>query len=122
MQIGAVARVGEGAKDARLFRRRLVKHGEGVVGMGGNDDLVEVFGGTIACVQAHAVWAPRNPGHARPGANGEAAILDEAVDIFPRPAAHRAPRGPVRDLQEPVIVEEADEGAGRVVQHLLGRR
>ena len=72
--------------------------------------------------QRDAFWVAADGGNGGAEARLEGAVADDAGDIFPRAALDGAPLRPVADLEQAMVLEEANEGLGRIIPHVARSR
>ena len=121
MQHGNVASVAEGAQHVTLARRSLrPQQGERLVGMAGQHDVV-IHMRASAAVHPHALLQPSHCQHRAAGANTAGKAFGQLRDVFAAATGHSAPCRAFGDLQQAMIVAEADEGGGRVQARVGGR-
>ncbi len=114
-----VGLVADRAQEFALERAGIGQQGQRLVGVGGQHQLVEAFPAGVG-EQPHAMRLAVHRSHGRAQALVRQAGQD-LVHVVPRAAGHRPPLRAVVHLQQPVVVAEADYGADRELQHLLGR-
>ena len=115
-----VGLIGDGAEHRALSGAgACAQQGQGLVAVAGQDDVVKAL---AAAVGVHV----RTIGVAHDGAHRavQAFVGDtrgDGIDVVARAAAHRVPLGPVADLDQAVVVAEANHGGHGEGQHLVGR-
>ena len=110
-----VAAVFEGAQDAALLRRRIVQQGQRRVAVGGDHHLVEALhvAGDVAHLRAAGdALARRSP--ARRCGPRPVKAARQLADIGAAAALDRAPQAAAEDAHHAVVLEEADQGRGRI--------
>ena len=123
VQHGAVGLVADGAQYLALRRAGLGQQGQRLVGMRGQHDLVKMLDpvpGGDAHAASRCLRIALNVVH-----GGVQALVADAgndfVDIVARPTLDGPPLRPVGDLDQAVVVAEADHGRHRELQHLVDR-
>ena len=119
VQDGLVGLVGEGAEDLLLRRRRVGEHRERLVGVRGDDDLVEALGLAARRRDLHAVVEALDRAHGRREADAVGERRGERLDVALGAAGDGAPLRPPAQAEHAVVVEELDEEARRERPHLL---
>lgn len=118
---GDVGLIVEFAKQAGFGRGGVDEEAQGLVAVGGDDDLVEGVGGAAG---GHDGDAARGAHDAR-GAVAEAEAVapggDEAAGVFAGAAVNRPPRVLGVEAEEAVVMEKAQQGGGGKGEHELGR-
>jgi hypothetical protein len=124
VQHGAVRVIADGAEHLAFVGAGVGQQRQRLVAVAGQHDLVETL---LAVVgrdhHAGPAVARRQPPHRahRRGQPGVGDARQQLVDVVLRAAAHGVPLRPVVHLDQPVVVAEADHGADRETQHLVGR-
>ena len=122
MEHGLVARIAEGAEQAALLAARLGQHGERVVGVRGDDDLIEAPGDAARVEKRDARGVALDAPDRRSGQDAVGEGRAEAADIFAAAADHRPPLRPFGELQQAVICAKAHESRGRIIADFRRRR
>jgi hypothetical protein len=115
VQDGLVARVGERVEDLLLQVGRVGEQRPRLVGVGGEHDPVEGPEVVGVVVDLDAVGLAGHPAH-RDADPDRGERRSEPVHVRAGAADHGRPRVPPGDREQPVVVEEREEVAGRVAQ------
>src|SRR5262249_44652517 len=83
--------------------------------------MVEALDPPGAVANRYALRRALNLGRAALQADASGQALCQLRDLGPAANHHRAPFGSVAQFEQAVVVEEADEGFGGVVEQSLGR-
>ena len=122
VQPGVVARVVPGPEQLLLAGARVGEHPEGLVGVGGDDDVVEAVGGAAGRAHVDAPRVARDRHHGVAGADPVAVGRGQRRDVARRPAHDGAPGVVGGDAEQAVVVEEGQQGPQREVQDGAGAR
>ncbi len=114
--------IGYGAQQPPFVDGGIGQHGQGLVRVSRDHDMVENLGDAPVVLDGHAARPPRDG----PGAG----IQDDAIgvgrrqppDIFAAAAGNGTPLRPVGELEQTMVLEEPDELAERMSTHAVGRR
>ena len=110
-----LARVRQRRQHLALRRRRLGEHREGLVGVGGDHHAVVRRDPAVAVGDVHAIGRLGDRGDLAAGAHvGQR--RGQPIDVLPGAAGDRAPLGRAEDAEHPVVLEEREQVARRVVQ------
>ena len=121
MQLRGVRRVGHRRQHVALQPGRLGEHRQRLVGVGGDDDRVVRRDLAVAVGDLHAVRGLEHRGDLGAEADVGQPGADPA-DVLAGAAGHGAPLRRPEDAEHPVVLQEREEVAGRVVQRQVGVR
>jgi hypothetical protein len=116
-----VATVAKGAEQRPLFDGRLGQHGQRLVRVGADDDVVVAFDAALQVAHLDLAVHATHRSHA-PRQTHVLEALGEPRDIGPAAALDRPPDGAAGQPQQPVVAAETDEGLRRVVEQGAGGR
>ena len=118
VQHHVVLLVGYRAQNLALGVARILEQGQRLIGVRGQDDMIERFGLPLGrsqrdplCVSANA---PNGSAQADPLAEG----ADDTLDVAVRAALDDVPLMMLVHAEQSVVVEEAEEEAGRELEQL----
>ena len=117
MQHDAVRPVGNCRQDGGLGIRRVAEHRQRLVAVAGDDQRIIAFRRAMLRPHRHAERIADHRNDLCRGAEGEAGRRKQPVEVTARAARHGAPHGALV-MDEPVVFEEGDERARRIVEHL----
>ena len=121
VQHRVVGRVGEGAEEVLLQLVGVLEQGEGLVGVGGDDDAVEPADPVVGGAHVDAVVGPTDRAHAAAGVDAVAEPRPQGEHVLMAPTDDGAPLLPP-EPEHAVVVEEPDGVGGGEVEHLVGCR
>ena len=121
MEGGDVGLIVEFAKQAGFGRGGVDEEAQGLVAVGGDDDLVEGVGGAAGGHNGDAARGAHDAGGAVAEAEAVAPGGDEAAGVFAGAAVNRPPRVLGVEAEEAVVMEKAQQGGGGKGEHELGR-
>ncbi len=119
VQDRAVAAVAEGAQQPRFFGRGIAEQGQRLIGMGRQHDMIEAARLAIRSLDTDRVLETRHLSHGVAQYDVAAERIAQTLDIAAAAAIDRAPDRAIGQLQQAVVVMEADEGGCGVLQHLV---
>src|SRR5690606_7769365 len=114
----AVLGVFEGAEKVALLGARVVEHGKRFVAVRGNYDAVKAIDSTLRFAHPNAGAVAAHRYSARAKARVSRIRRGQLFDVGPAAAFNSAPLGTALEFQETMVLEEADESAGRIVVYL----
>ena len=117
MQDGDIVAIADSAEQVDLLRRGIGEKFQRLVAMAGENHFVEGLGVTIGEMQGHrfTLAGDRMDRCRQPQIAGEE--VGQRLDMVAASACHSAPGGLVHHLQQAVIAEKLEEGAGRITPH-----
>ena len=116
---GLVAAVRDRAQQLVLAVAGVGEQRQRLVGMGGEDDLVEPLRLTAGGRDGHAVRMALDRAHRRGEPQPHAPVARDRVDVARRAAGDGAPARPPAEAEHAVVVEELGEEARREAPHLV---
>ncbi len=120
MQHGDIAGVAEGAEQGAFARGGVGEHGQGFLGVTGQDHRVEAFDDPPSVGHpSAAAFDPADRGDGGVQPHLVAIGRGETLDVNAAAALHGAPDRPSDQLQQAMVFEEADEGHGRIISDRL---
>ena len=117
----SLRRVGEGAEEVLLQLVGVLEQGEGLVGVGGDDDAIEPADPVVGRAHVDAAIGPTDRAHAAAGVDPVTEPLAQGEHVLMAPTDDRAPLLPP-EPEHAVVVEEPDGMGGGEVEHLVGCR
>ena len=119
VQHGAVRLVADGAEQRALVVAGVGQQGQALVAVAGQHHLVETFAAGVGGDDHRRQPLRRTETHwgAQPRVGD---VRQHLLHVLPRAADHGVPLRPVADLDQAVVVAEADHRGDREAQHLVG--
>ncbi len=122
VQHGQVPGVAEGAQQTRFIGGRRLEHGQRLIAVRCDHDVVETLDPARGVEHLDAVGHAPHLARAAPQTHAVGVAGGEFLHIGAAAALHRAPQRPGEELQEAMVFEEPHEGAGGIVADRVRRR